>query len=52
MYRLWVYMIPIAMMSINATKNWKQTNIVRSFLPLGESPNEPFSTRAGGNEVT
>ena len=45
-------MMPMAMTSVNATKNWMQTRAVRSRRPLGESPNEPLRARAGGKEVT
>ena len=44
--------MPTEIISMKETKNWKQTNNVRSSLPLGERPNEPFNTNAGWKEVT
>ena len=34
------------------TMNWKPTKLVRSFFPVADSPKFPFSTKAGGKEVT
>ena len=31
--------------------NWMEIKTVRNRFPFGESPKEPFSTRAGGKEV-
>ena len=45
-------MIPTEIISMNETKNWKQTKNVRNILPFGDKPNEPFNTNAGGKEVT
>ena len=45
-------MMPTPITSMNDTTNCRQMSTLRNTLPFGDKPNEPFSTKAGGNEVT
>ena len=45
-------MTPTPMTSMNDTTNCRQISEVRKMRPLGDRPNEPFSTKAGGKDVT
>ena len=50
-FQLCRYMMPTPMTSMNDTTNCRQISEVRRMRPLGDRPNEPFSTSAGGKDV-